>query len=634
MGALENIKNLALKQLAEINEPLGDDSGEGNSGGGLLNTVLTRAAIDSGAIADPAAKSEKKNGEKKNGKDSGDGVDANFMSHLVAAMAANKQLTSSTPQRRIVSSGSQESSGPLVVLDPKEIGKQIIAHQGGETRMSRIFTAAFGVGGDYVSSVGTAFGNRAGRLLGADLLPEEYLSKPARDALGLVSTKTLQLTEEMEAVDFQSRAKDYARRVMAVSKGAIVARDYLTGDTGLRENEVQLAKQIAIQVIREELTQEANVVALTHQMTQNANLELAENIFTQAYTEARKAQFGLEIRQQLNPNENTRIPVLRIKPKQLIWSALLDAEEKAGEPIVPALTPNERGERGISIEMDVRTGDIYVLKGGSLMDTSVWPAAETRIDWQQEDKQSIFSDAKAYRGIRKWLLYRGKNMEVGHIVLSHQKQKRSVNIPIIVRFPDGEDYWKEKPAEAGGYALTLGLAGLRESFLYADKVNGVLGGQDINPDTSTVYAQRTSQTRLSQQRFRPRILVDRVQQLVVQARNSMDDDKQLVETWQGQVDKWQQKLGVLRSLSSKKDHWVATMIKDSPGLHPNLVQNIAIAYDGRFPERAETAQSLHEWIKLNSDEYRRSGAGIEGVEQGIIALLEQASVGELSDEVN
>ena len=631
MGLLETLKTAAANQLIELGEPIGDGSSNDQPASrGLVNSILTRSAIDSGAIADPSKK-EKKNGEKKNGSSKSNGAEeGTFMAHLVAAMAANKQLVSANaPQRRVVSSNGQESSS-LVVVDPQELGKQIIAHQGGETRMSRIISAAFGVGGDYVGSIGTAVGNRAGRLLGADLPPEEYLSEPARNALGLVSEKTLQLSQEMAESDFQTRARDYAKQSLAISRGPIVARDLLVGNTQLREDEVHLARQIAVQVIREQLSTDSQIAALTHQVVESTNLILAENIFTDANTKARKAQFGLEIKEQLNPDGDTRIPVLRIKPKQLIWSALLDAEEKAGEPIIPALTPNERGQRGIDIEMDISTGDIFVLKGGSLMDTTVWPADETRIDWQQDDKQSIFSDAKVYRGIRKWLLYRGRNMEVGHIVLAHQKQKRSISIPIIVRFPDGEDYWKEKPAEAGGYALTLGLAGLRESFQFANLVNGVLRGQPINDDTGTIYAQRVSQTRLAEQRFRPRLLIDQVKQLVERARRSMDSDQQLVEEWQKQTKSWQDNLEVLRALSNRKRMWVENIIKDSPGLPPNVIENIEDTYDRRFPKIAETAQAYHQWLVVNSEEYRRSGVGIQSVEQGIIALLEQASVDELS----
>jgi hypothetical protein len=644
---IETLKRTAMDQFAGFNSPI--ESGDGRPRNqGILNAVLTRVAENTGAIASSTTESASSGGNT-------------LMDRVVSAMTAGEGSTAALPQRRIVSSADRESQGPMTVVDTAKLGRDIIAaSKKPQTRVGAAIEAAFGIGNNYVEALGTAGANRVGRLMRADLVPEDYLSDPARQALGIVATRTAELTAQLSAPDFEKRAKDYAQRALADKKGAMAARDYLVESDGeLRDSEQRLARKIAIQVIRREESSltDPQITSLVQAEVTQANLHLANGVFSRSYTQAKKAQLGIEIKRKLNPSDEKRIPVMRIKPTQLAWSAALGDPTKVKDAIIPALTPNERGVTGISIEIDPKTGDIYVLRGGGAVDTSVWPAADTNIQWVQTDRQAIVSDSKLFRRVRKWMGFRGNNMEVGQIMIENQKKRKSTLIPIIVRFPDSDDYSLEKPAEGGGYALALGLAGLKEAFQFsgnaiktvAQNGNGnvfstgvgeglsrlrrALAGDPVDQDGIDAYALDLTKTELLKERYRPRLLVKRVKELVEQVKQSIESDRELVEAWQEESAQYITNREVLLSIKEERAAWIKNEI-DALGRPPSAEdrKRLSDEYDRQFMAEAMTIKSLVTWMRVNSRAYVEAFEGIEFVQQGQIALLEEVGLGEFKEE--
>ena len=165
------------------------------------------------------------------------------------------------------------------------------------------------------------------------------------------------------------------------------------------------------------------------------------------------------------------------------------------------------------------------------------------------------------------------------------------------------------------------------------RLRRALAGDPVDQDGIDAYALDLTKTELLKERYRPRLLVKRVKELVEQVKQSIESDRELVEAWQEESAQYITNREVLLSIKEERAAWIKNEI-DALGRPPSAEdrKRLSDEYDRQFMAEAMTIKSLVTWMRVNSRAYVEAFEGIEFVQQGQIALLEEVGLGEFKEE--
>ena len=520
----------------------------------------------------------------------------------------------------------------------EDVARLALAQQGGKnpSRFTRIFMVWLHVMEQYLEASKTAAANRVARLFNGDLTPEKYLSEEALKAIGIVANKQESLQKELSTRKFSMTVNRSTQDIWKEIQGLILGREMLNGEKELSENEKVIAKAIAVQAIRENIESLSDFKALVARTVESNNIDFIKEVFVNNYERARKAELGKEIKTELNPNDNDYVSVIRIKPMQLLWNSLLDEEELVEETVEPAFIAGESGHKGIEIKMDVRNGNIVVIKGGSNNDTEIFPAQETSIFWRQYDPQSIFSDSVLFKKVRRLLMFQGQNMEVGQIILYNQISKKIAAIPIITRMPEYDSALEDKPIEGGGVALSLGLHVLKNAFSFAEEAEDFInnGRNDQNDQIQRIeYAESLTKTEILENHYRVKPVEEASKKLIKNVRqriivNRIERDK-LIDQIKHIADEKEKYERISQYFLNwlKRNKLLERYQKTRPEGRKTIINQFCdeVGFDV-IAKRKE----IMLWLQEHSNEWQAKTSAIQTIEIGEKAILEDVSIDELS----